>query len=112
MNIVITGASKGIGFAIAQQFAAHGHDLYLSSKTPVDLEKAASDLRTQFPLVNIEYFATDLSQKANVDVFSKWCLQKTQADILINNAGYFVPGKLMEEAEGQLQGQHGNSQNP
>ena len=105
MNIVITGASKGIGFAIAQQFAAHGHDLYLTSKTPADLEKAASDLRTQFPLVNIEYFATDLSQKANVDAFSKWCLQKTQADILINNAGYFVPGKLMEEAEGQLQGQ-------
>lgn len=105
MNIVITGASKGIGFAIAQQFAAHGHDLYLSSKTLVDLEKAASDLRTQFPLVNIEYFATDLSQKANVDAFSKWCLQKTQADILINNAGYFVPGKLMEEADGQLQGQ-------
>ena len=105
MNIVITGASKGIGFAIAQQFAAHGHDLYLTSKTPADLEKAATDLRAQFPLVNIEYFASDLSQKANVDAFSKWCLQKTQADILINNAGYFVPGKLMEEAEGQLQGQ-------
>ena len=105
MNIVITGASKGIGFAIAQQFAAHGHDLYLTSKTAADLEKAATDLRAQFPLVNIEYFASDLSQKANVDAFSKWCLQKTQADILINNAGYFVPGKLMEEAEGQLQGQ-------
>ena len=40
-----------------------------------------------------------------MDAFSKWCLQKTQADILINNAGYFVPGKLMEEADGQLQGQ-------
>lgn len=105
MNIIITGASKGIGFAIAQQFAAHGHDLYLTSKTPADLEKAATDLRAQFPLENIEYFASDLSQKANVDAFSKWCLQKTQADILINNAGYFVPGKLMEEAEGQLQGQ-------
>ena len=105
MNIVITGASKGIGFAIAQQFAAHGHDLYLTSKTAADLEKAATDLRAQFPLVNIEYFASDLSQKANVDAFSKWCLQKTQADILINNAGYFVPGKLMEEADGQLQGQ-------
>ena len=54
MNIVITGASKGIGFAIAQQFAAHGHDLYLTSKTAADLEKAATDLRAQFPLVNIE----------------------------------------------------------
>jgi short-subunit dehydrogenase len=105
MNIVITGASQGIGFAIAQQFAAHGHDLYLTSKTPSSLEKAVSDLRAQYPLINIEYFAADLSQKVNVDAFSKWCLQQTQPHILINNAGNFMPGKLMDEGEGQLQDQ-------
>jgi short-subunit dehydrogenase len=105
MNIVITGASQGIGFAIAQQFAAHGHDLYLTSKTPSSLEKAVADLRAQHPLIKIEYFAADLSQKLNVDAFSKWCLQQTQPHILINNAGNFVPGKLMDEGEGQLQDQ-------
>jgi short-subunit dehydrogenase len=105
MNIVITGASQGIGFAIAQQFAAHGHDLYLTSKTPSSLEKAVTDLRAQYPLINVEYFAADLSQKVNVEAFSKWCLQQTQPDILINNAGNFVPGKLMDEDEGQLQDQ-------
>jgi len=105
MNIVITGASQGIGFAIAQQFAANGHDLYLTSKTPSSLEKAVTDLRAQYPLINVEYFAADLSQKVNVEAFSKWCLQQTQPDILINNAGNFVPGKLMDEDEGQLQDQ-------
>jgi short-subunit dehydrogenase len=105
MNIVITGASQGIGFAIAQQFAAHGHNLYLTSKTPSSLEKAVTDLRAQYPLINVEYFAADLSQKVNVEAFSKWCLQQTQPDILINNAGNFVPGKLMDEDEGQLQDQ-------
>ena len=105
MNIVITGASQGIGFARAQQFAAHGHDLYLTSKTPSSLEKAVADLRAQHPLIKIEYFAADLSQKLNVDAFSKWCLQQTQPHILINNAGNFVPGKLMDEGEGQLQDQ-------
>jgi short-subunit dehydrogenase len=105
MNIVITGASKGIGFAIAQQFAAHGHNLYLTSKTPSSLEKAVTDLRAQYPLIQIEYFASDLSEKVNIDAFSKWCLQQTQPDILINNAGNFLPGKLMDEDEGQLQDQ-------
>jgi short-subunit dehydrogenase len=105
MNIVITGASKGIGFAIAQLFAAHGHDLYLTSKTPSSLEKAVADLRAQHPLIKIEYFAADLSEKLNVDAFLKWCLQQTQPHILINNAGNFVPGKLMDEGEGQLQDQ-------
>jgi len=33
MNIIITGASKGIGFAIANAFAAAGHNLYLTSKS-------------------------------------------------------------------------------
>jgi short-subunit dehydrogenase len=105
MNIVITGASQGIGFAIAQQFAAQGHNLYLTSKTTASLEKAVTDLRAQYPLINVEYFAADLSQKVNVEAFSKWCLQQTQPDILINNAGNFVPGKLMDEDEGQLQDQ-------
>ena len=105
MNIVITGASKGIGFAIAKQFAEHGHNLYLTSKTPAALEQAVADLRSQFPLITIEYFAADLSQKDNVNAFSKWCLQNTQPNILINNAGNFVPGKLMDEVEGQLQNQ-------
>jgi short-subunit dehydrogenase len=105
MNIVITGASQGIGFAIAQQFAAQGHNLYLTSKTPSSLEKAVIDLRAQYPLINVEYFPADLSQKVNVEAFSKWCLQQTQPDILINNAGNFVPGKLMDEDEGQLQDQ-------
>lgn len=105
MNIVITGASKGIGFAIAETFAAQGHSLYLTSKTLKDLEVSASTLRTKYPLVTIQTFAADLSLKREVDDFSKWCLQNTQPHILVNNAGYFVPGKIQDEAEGQLEQQ-------
>ena len=49
MNIVITGASKGIGFAIANKFASAGHNLFLTSKTPADLVKAVDELRTKYP---------------------------------------------------------------
>ena len=105
MNIVITGASKGIGFAIAETFASYGHDLYLTSKTAKDLEVSVGVLRTKYPLVKIEAMAADLSLKGDVDAFSKWCLQNTQPQILVNNAGYFVPGKIQDEAEGQLEQQ-------
>jgi len=105
MNIVITGASKGIGFAIAEIFAANGHDLYLTSKTPLALETAVATLRKQFPSVKLEAMSADLSIQKEVTAFANWCLEKTQPHILINNAGYFVPGKLQDEADGQLQDQ-------
>lgn len=105
MNIVITGASKGIGYAIAEIFAAHGHDLYLTSKTPAALEAAVAALSQQYPNVQMKSLAADLSIQSEVTAFAKWCLSHTSPDILINNAGYFVPGLLQNEAEGQLQDQ-------
>ena len=102
MNTVITGASKGIGLAIAKIFASNGHDLFLTSKTEQDLNKTVAQLQATYPNVIIEAKAADLSDKLGVDAFSKWCLQKTAPNILVNNAGYFMPGKIQDEAEGQL----------
>ena len=79
MNIVITGASKGIGYAIAEIFAANGHNLYLTSKTASDLTTAAETLAKQFPNVQIYQMAADLSKQTEVTEFANWCLQKTKA---------------------------------
>ena len=105
MNIVITGASKGIGYAIAEIFAANGHNLYLTSKTPAALDSAVAALKLQFPNVAIESHPADLADQHQVSAFANWCLAKATPHILVNNAGYFVPGKLQDEADGQLQDQ-------
>ena len=105
MNIVITGASKGIGFAIANKFASAGHNLFLTSKTPADLVKAVDELRTKYPNSTIEGVHADLSIEGQVHCFTEWCLLQTQPDILVNNAGYFLPGKISEENSGTLEAQ-------
>ena len=105
MNIVITGASKGIGFAIAKKFAANGHHLFLTSKTQADLVKAVEELKQLFPASTIEGVHADLSIEGQVHCFTEWCLLHTQPDVLINNAGYFLPGKVTEEPAGTLEAQ-------
>src|SRR5689334_7506509 len=42
---IITGASKGIGFAIAKLFADEGMDVALCARTPANVEKAVAELR-------------------------------------------------------------------
>ena len=60
MNVLITGASRGIGKAIAEIFAANGHDLFLSSRSEVALYKAMEELQTKYPSVSIKAKAFDL----------------------------------------------------
>jgi short-subunit dehydrogenase len=47
MNVVITGASKGFGRAIAETFAANGHNLYICSRNEIALYKAMEELLTR-----------------------------------------------------------------
>ncbi len=48
MNVVITGASKGFGRAIAATFAANGHNLFICSRNEIALYKAMEELLTQW----------------------------------------------------------------
>jgi short-subunit dehydrogenase len=104
MNVVITGASKGIGKAIATIFAANGHHLFLCSRNEVALYKTMEALQTQYPHVTIKANAFDLSTHAKE--FGEWVLEQgIETDVLINNAGLFEPGSVCNEPEGLLENQ-------
>lgn len=105
MNIVITGASKGIGKAIAELFAANGYQLSICARGEASLYKTMEELQTRYPSATVKARPADLSSAAGAVDFGNWCLQQGTPDILVNNAGHFEPGSVHNEPEGVLESQ-------
>jgi short-subunit dehydrogenase len=104
MYVVITGASRGIGFAIAKKFAEQGYNLIITSKNEGALYKAVTFLQNEYPSIQIHAKAFDLSNEAKS--FGDWIIaQSIVPSILVNNAGYFEPGNISDEPEGLLEKQ-------
>lgn len=103
-NVVITGASKGIGRAIAEAFAAEGARVFLSSRNEVNLYNTVAALQTQYPGAVIKAKAFDLAVKEQAVQFGNWVNENcTAVDILVNNAGNFLPGSVYNEQDGFLE---------
>jgi short-subunit dehydrogenase len=103
VNVIITGASRGLGKAIAEIFAENGHHLFLTSKNQNRLQQAVDELQKRFPAIIIKSKAFDLSKKDQTKEFGKWCLQLTSPDVLVNNAGNFTGANVHDEQEGALE---------
>lgn len=104
MNIVITGASRGLGKAIAEQFAAQGHTLFLTARNSKLLQETVQFLRNRFVAATIHSKANDLANRSGVEEFGQWIVDtNVPVDILINNAGSFIPGSIYNEASGSLE---------
>ena len=105
MNVIVTGASKGIGNAIASLFAENGHTLFLCSRGEVSLYKAMEEMTTKYPPATIKAKPFDLSKKEEAIAFGNWCLSTAVPDTLVNNAGLFEPGSVNNEPDGILESQ-------
>lgn len=103
MNIIITGASKGIGKAIAEQFAAMGHTLLLCSRSEKQLYDTVAILQTNYPQCTVKAIPVDMGIKEEAKKFGVWSLESGVPDIVINNAGQFLPGSIHEEGDGVLE---------
>ncbi len=103
MNIVITGASKGIGKAIAEAFAQAGYTLLLGARGELDLYNTVAHLQTYYPNCQVHAQSVDVSNKQQVQAFANWCLSYGTPDIVVNNAGSFVPGAIHKENDDILE---------
>ncbi len=85
---IITGGSRGIGFATADAFLREGATVVLCASRPATAEKAVADLKAKYPEAKVEGIWPDLAKldslrEAFADVIAKY----GRIDILVNNAG-------------------------
>jgi short-subunit dehydrogenase len=103
-NIVVTGASKGIGRAIVLKFAAEGFAVAACARDKNDLKKLEEEVLAIAPALNHIFMPCDMSDKAQVGQFAnKIKTQWGNTEILVNNAGVFIPGQIISEEEGTLE---------
>lgn len=106
MNVIITGASRGIGKALAEIFAENGYSLFLISRGETQLYKTMEELQIKFPSIQIKAKAFDLSISQQAKDAGYWILDTgIVPDMLINNAGAFEPGSIYNERDGLLEDQ-------
>jgi 3-oxoacyl-[acyl-carrier protein] reductase len=89
---LITGASKGIGFATAAVLAEEGCNLILVARTAAALDAAKQSLAKTSP-ASVVTHALDLSQSSSIE---QLVAAHPGVDILVNNAGAIPPGRLGE----------------
>lgn len=89
-TVLVTGASKGIGLAIAQWFAREGCDLRLAARSQDLLEREAAALR-KAGAGDVQVFALDLSGDAGRKRLTDAC---PEVDVLVNNAGDIPAGSI------------------
>src|SRR5690349_17406650 len=101
--IVVTGATKGIGRAIAEKFAANGFDVVASARSSKDLDSMKEAIEKKFS-TKVYTQSVDMAVKTKVVEFASFIQSlKRPVDVLINNAGFFIPGEITTEKEGTLE---------
>ena len=87
-NIIITGATDGIGLAAAKEVSKKGYHIGLVGRNPEKGKKAIETIISYSGNENLDFFECDLSLVKNVKSLSEQIKQKyNKVDVLLNNAG-------------------------
>lgn len=104
---IVTGASKGLGKALAHQLAAKGYNLLLIARSENLLKEEARVISASFN-VQVDVLSLDLTDPTSGSTVYGWCLQhQFNPSVLINNAGYacwgFFESLNIEQQQQMLQ---------
>ncbi|CAL2089753.1 SDR family oxidoreductase [Tenacibaculum sp. 190524A05c] len=99
-TVIITGASTGIGKAIAAYFINNGSNVVMNSSNEDNLKRAFEELGSP---TNAIYFAGDISKQETGKTLVRLAKETfNSVDVLINNAGVFAPKPFLDVAEEDL----------
>jgi NAD(P)-dependent dehydrogenase (short-subunit alcohol dehydrogenase family) len=102
--IVVSGCTQGIGRAICDTFAHQGFAVAGFARNENDLALMRSNYATKYPGVPFLFVKADASIKQQVLDFAQKVTNTFKTiDVLVNNAGVFLPGSIMEEPDGTLE---------
>jgi NAD(P)-dependent dehydrogenase (short-subunit alcohol dehydrogenase family) len=86
LRALVTGSTKGIGFAVAQKLAASGAEVAVNGRQAADVATAIGKIRAAVPNAKLVAAAGDAATAAGVDAIIK---AAGAVDILVNNVGIF-----------------------
>jgi uncharacterized protein len=96
---LITGASSGIGAAMAEALAQRGCSIILSARDAARLEARAAQLRQAYN-VNVAVVTADLSQpQGALDLHAEIVHRGLAVDLLVNNAGFGLTGPFLSHGQ-------------
>jgi NAD(P)-dependent dehydrogenase (short-subunit alcohol dehydrogenase family) len=100
-TVLVTGANRGIGLAIARQLAELGHSVLLGSRNFEAGEQAAKSIRR--PDLDVHPVRIDLADTATIDAAMN-DIDKSgrQVDTLVNNAGVLLQKRLLELTDAEI----------
>jgi len=104
--VIVTGGTKGIGKALVWKFASEGFDVITCARNGADLESLKSSILSTYSNMQIYTCVADLSNMSGREEVIKMVKSINRpVDVLINNAGLFVQGKIHSEPDGVLENQ-------
>lgn len=96
-NVLITGATSGIGYELAKIFAKNNYNLILSARNKKTLESIKIDFEKEYG-IDVKIFEKDLNKRNSaVELFNEVKAENLKVDILINNAGAGYVGEFLDE---------------
>jgi NADP-dependent 3-hydroxy acid dehydrogenase YdfG len=103
-TIIVSGCTKGIGRAICEYFAAQGFNVGGYARTQKDIEEMQHLFSETFPQQSFFFASANASNKSDIQNFSEKVKSHfSSVEVLVNNAGVFLPGSIIEEKDGTLE---------
>ncbi len=106
MNAIVTGATKGMGRAIVMELAANNYNIIFCARDEKEVQGLLDELRKECSPQQFFGMRADMEKRIEVENFAEFAERSlSHVDVLINNAGLYIPSEIMKEDEGSLERQ-------